>query len=70
MHFIKTASSHSLRRFISLKFDLNLKQLAPRKKQLTTHDFISNWQNKFATRIKELASRKFIFLKSQIATRN
>ena len=32
------------------KFATYKKQLAARKKQLATHNFISNWQNKFATR--------------------
>ena len=31
------------------KFATHKKQLAARKKQLATHNFISIWQNKFAT---------------------
>ena len=52
-------------------------QLASRKKQLPTRSFVSNLQNAFPTRKitfqpvqKELATRKFIFIKSQLATPN
>ena len=74
------------RKVIFLKFSTHktqlatckiIKQLATLKRQLATHNFISNSQYKFATRKitlqlckKELATRKFIFLKLQLTFRN
>ena len=51
-------------------------KLSTGKKQLTTHNFISNSQinlkrlKLLSSRKKELVTRKSIYLKSQLATRN
>ena len=63
-------------KFIFLNLQL-VKKTATCKKQLATRIFTSNTQNKFAirkitflTRKKELATLKYIFLKSQRTIRN
>ena len=53
-----------------------MKQLATRKKQLTTRNFISNMQNKCTARkstlqlVKRNSQLVIFFLKSQLTTRN
>ena len=55
---------------LNFKSSIHKTQLTACKKQLATHNFTSIWQNKFATRIKELTNLKFVFFKLRIATCN
>ena len=79
MHFIKIASSHSLR-FISLKFDLKhvmvIRKIGIVNVQLVKGNFATRKQYhlKLSTRRKQLAPRKLKLLKfsihkTQLATR-